>query len=67
MNWDQIKGDWSQLSHRLKEKWAKLTKDDLTTIAGRRGQLVAVLQRHYGYEKEYAETELDKFTQGLTS
>ncbi len=35
MNWDQIKGDWHQLSARLKEKWAKLTSEDLATIAGR--------------------------------
>lgn len=67
MNWDQIKGDWHQLSRRLKEKWAALTDEDLTTVAGRRGQLVVVLQRHYGYEKERTETELERFTQGLTS
>jgi uncharacterized protein YjbJ (UPF0337 family) len=67
MNWDQIKGDWHQLSARLKEKWAKLTNEDLATIAGRRGQLVAVLQGRYGFEKERAETELDKFIDALTS
>ena len=39
MNWDQIKGDWHQLSHRLKEKWAKLINEELATIAGRRRQL----------------------------
>ena len=44
MNWDQIKGDWHQLSRRLKEKWKKLTDADLTTIAGRRDQLEGVLQ-----------------------
>ena len=67
MNWDQIKGDWSQLSCKLKEKGNKLTKEDLAAIAGSRVQLVAVLQRHYGYEKERAEMELDKFTLALTS
>jgi uncharacterized protein YjbJ (UPF0337 family) len=67
MNWDQIKGDWHQLSIRLKEKWAKLTNEELATVAGRRGQLVTVLQGHYGYEKERAETELTKFVDGLTS
>ena len=34
MNWDQIKGDWHQLSRRLKEKWKKLTDADLKSIAG---------------------------------
>lgn len=49
MNWDQIKGGWHQLGRRLKETWAMLTKEDLATIAGRRGQVVVVLQGHYGY------------------
>ena len=67
MNWDQIKGDWHQLSRRLKEKWAKLTNEDLRAISGSRGQLVTVLQEHYAYDKDRAETELNKFIDGLTS
>ena len=67
MSWDQIKGDWHQLSRRLKEKWKKLTDDDLSAIAGRRDQLEGVLQERYGYDKQRAGVELDKFTIGLTS
>jgi uncharacterized protein YjbJ (UPF0337 family) len=67
MNWDQIKGDWHQLSRRLKEKWKKLTDDDLSAIAGRRDQLEGVLETRYGYDKQQAGIELDKFTTGLTS
>ena len=67
MTWDQIKGDWHQLSRRLKEKWNKLTEDDLTMVAGRREQLEGLLQNLYGYDKARAGAELDKFTNGLTS
>ena len=67
MNWDQIKGDWHQLSRRLKEKWNKLTEDDLNHVAGRREQLEGLLQKLYGYDKARAGAELDKFTNGLTS
>jgi uncharacterized protein YjbJ (UPF0337 family) len=67
MNWDQVKGDWKQLSGKLKEKWGRLTDDDLTTIAGKRVQLIGVLQERYGYEKERAEIELDKFTHMISS
>ena len=67
MNWDQIKGDWHQLSRRLKEKWKKLTDDDLSAIAGRRDQLEGVLETRYGYDKQQAGIQLDKFTTGLTS
>ena len=67
MNWDQIKGDWKQLSPRLKHKWGKLTNADLIAIAGKREQLEGVLQSRYGYEKGRAAMELDTFTDGLTS
>ena len=50
MNWDQIKGDWKQMTGKVKEKWGKLTDNELTVIAGQREQLVGVLQERYGYE-----------------
>jgi uncharacterized protein YjbJ (UPF0337 family) len=65
MNWDQIKGDWKQVTGKVKEKWGKLTDDDLTTIAGKRDQLAGLIQQRYGYAKEQAEKELDEFTQAL--
>ena len=55
MNWDQIKGDWKQFTGKVKEKWGKLTDDDLTTIAGQRDQMLGILQERYGYAKEQAE------------
>ena len=36
MNWDQIAGDWKQFTGKAKEKWGKLTDNDLTTAAGKR-------------------------------
>lgn len=67
MEWDQVKGDWHQLSARLKERWAKLTNHELATIAGRRMQLADALQRQYGYEKQRAETEIANFVHDITS
>lgn len=67
MNWDQIAGDWKQFQGKVKEKWGKLTDNDLTTIAGKRDQLAGILQQKYGYKKEQAEKELDAFTQALKS
>ena len=65
MNWDQIHGDWKQMTGKVKEKWGKLTDDDLTVIAGKRDQLAGLLQQRYGYAKEQAEKELDEFMNGL--
>jgi uncharacterized protein YjbJ (UPF0337 family) len=65
MNWDQIKGDWKQVTGKVKEKWGKLTDNELTVIAGQREQLIGALQERYGYAKEVAEREVNDFTSGL--
>ena len=65
MNWDEIKGNWKQFTGKVKEKWGKLTDDDLTTAAGQRDQLLGLLQKRYGYAKEKAEDELNRFTHTL--
>ena len=66
MNWDQIKGNWTQFTGKVKEKWGKLTDDDLTAAAGRRDQLLGLLQKRYGYAKDKAEQELNEFTHTLS-
>jgi uncharacterized protein YjbJ (UPF0337 family) len=65
MNWDQISGNWKQFTGTVKEKWGKLTDDDLMTVAGKRDQMAGLLQQKYGYAKEQAETELDEFSRTM--
>ena len=55
MNWDQIKRDWKQVARRFKEKWGQITDNDHKVFAGRRQELVLVLQDRYGYGKGHAE------------
>lgn len=61
MNWDQIEGKWKQAAGKVREKWGKLTDDDLTVINGRRDQLVGKIQERYGLAKEAAEKQVDEF------
>lgn len=61
MNWDQIAGKWKQLEGRVKEKWGKLTDDDLVRIEGKRDQLVGRVQTAYGIAKEEAEKQVRDF------
>ena len=67
MNWDQIEGKWKQYSGRAKEKWGKLTDDDLQQIAGQRDQLVGKLQERYGIAKDQVEDQIDEFIKSLDS
>ena len=60
MNLKQIKGGWSQFSGSVKTKLSKLARHEPTTIAQQREQLIDYFQQSYGYEKEQAESALDK-------
>ena len=62
MNWDQIQGKWKQSAGVVKQKWGKLTDDDLTVIAGKKDELVGKIQERYGIAKEAAQKQVDEFT-----
>jgi uncharacterized protein YjbJ (UPF0337 family) len=50
-----------QLRGKIKEKWGRLTDDDLNVIDGKREELAGTLQAKYGYQREQAEQEADEF------
>jgi uncharacterized protein YjbJ (UPF0337 family) len=56
-----VAGNWKQVKGKVKEKWGKLTDDDLEVIEGKKDQLLGRLQERYGYSKEQAEKELDSW------
>ena len=61
MNEDILAGKWSQIRGKAKQWWGDLTDDEMDQIAGKRDILVGKLQERYGYTKERAETEIDRF------
>jgi len=65
MNWDQVEGTWKQSKGKIRQKWGKLTDDDLEVIAGKRDQLIGRLQVRYGIAREEAEKQADAFVKGL--
>lgn len=58
MNEDIMQSYWKQLSGKLKQKWAKLTDDDLKQAQGDRDYLLGKLQEYYGLARDKAETAL---------
>jgi uncharacterized protein YjbJ (UPF0337 family) len=64
MNWDRIEGNWKQFTGKVKEQWGKLTDDEITQIAGDRDQLEGRIQARYGYAKDQAREEVDKWLRG---
>ena len=45
MDWNRVEGNWKQIKGSVKEKWGKLTDDDLDIINGRRDQLEGKIQQ----------------------
>src|SRR3972149_1232210 len=58
MNWDRIEGNWKQFKGNVKEKWGKLTDDQLDVIAGKRDHLAGRIQESYGITKDETEKQL---------
>jgi uncharacterized protein YjbJ (UPF0337 family) len=65
MNWDQMEGKWKQFRGSLKEKWGKLTDDDLDYIGGKKDRFIGRLQERYGHSKEEAERHADEYIRSV--
>lgn len=61
MNWDQVEGSWTEWQGKAKQKWGKLTDDELTQAKGKKDEVAGLLQKKYGYAKEEAHKQLDEF------
>lgn len=67
MNWDQIKGNWQQVTGKAKAQWGKLTDDDLDVVDGHREHLAGKIQERYGIAKEEAEKQLAEWESKASS
>jgi uncharacterized protein YjbJ (UPF0337 family) len=55
MNTLEIKGDWNIAKGKLKQKWAKLTDDDVQYVEGKHAELVGRIQKRTGETREAVE------------
>lgn len=51
----EIKGDWNITKGKLKQKWAKLTDDDLRYVEGKHDELLGRIQKATGETREAIE------------
>lgn len=60
-NRDILMGKWKQIRGRVREQWGKLTDNQVDEIGGNYDRLVGVLQENYGYTRERAMEEADRW------
>jgi uncharacterized protein YjbJ (UPF0337 family) len=61
MNWEQIQGKWQEYKGKAKQRWGKLTDNDLTVIDGKRDVLAGKIAERSGAAKEQIEKEITEF------
>ena len=64
-HWDRISGNWTQWKGRVRERWGKLTDDQLDVVAGRRDQLAGRIQEAYGLSSEETDRQLRNWERNL--
>jgi len=62
MNTLEIKGDWNIAKGKLKQKWAKLTDDDLHYVEGKQEELLGRIQKSTGESREAVEKAIKDAT-----
>jgi uncharacterized protein YjbJ (UPF0337 family) len=59
MNKLQVKGAWNEVKGKMKQKYAKLTDDDLTFVEGKEDELLGRLQQRLGKTKAEIQKEIE--------
>ena len=55
----QFKGSWNEVKGKLKQKYARLTDDDLTFAEGKDDELLGRLEKQLGKTKEELRMEIE--------
>lgn len=51
----------------MKQRWGKLTDDDVTALSGKKDELIGKLQERYGITREQAQKEADDWAAAVNS
>ena len=61
MYWDRIEANWSQFKGIVKDRWARLSDEQLERVNGRRDLLLQCIAASYDVTGEEAEKELSEW------
>jgi uncharacterized protein YjbJ (UPF0337 family) len=61
MNKDIIQGKWHEIKGAIRQKWGKITDDDIAQMKGSYEELQGILQKRYGSNKEDSRDQIDEF------
>lgn len=56
-----LSAKWKQLKGKVKEKWGKLTDDEIDQVQGKSENLIGLLEEKYAFTRKKAEAEISEF------
>jgi uncharacterized protein YjbJ (UPF0337 family) len=58
-----MENDWDQSQTKVRQRWGRLTDEDLRRIKGKRAELVNVVSERYDIKRDQAESQVEDFEQ----
>jgi uncharacterized protein YjbJ (UPF0337 family) len=66
IDWSRISGNWTHWRSLVRERWGRLSDDELDVIGGQREQLAGRIQELYGLSKSEADRQLKNWERSLS-
>jgi uncharacterized protein YjbJ (UPF0337 family) len=63
--WNKVSGNWKRVKGSVKQRWGKLTNNEITEAKGRREALNGFIQSRYGIDRESADRQIDEWLKTL--
>lgn len=63
--WNKVSGNWKRMKGSVKERWGKLTHNEIREAQGRREALNGFIQSRYGIDRETADRQIDEWLKTL--
>lgn len=57
--WDKVSGNWKRFKGGVRQRWGKLTNNEIQQAQGRREALNGFIQARYGIDREAADRQID--------
>lgn len=63
--WNKVSGNWKRMRGVVKERWGKLTHNEIREAQGRRETLNGYIQSRYGIDRDAADKQIDAWLKTL--
>jgi uncharacterized protein YjbJ (UPF0337 family) len=63
--WNKVSGNWKRMKGAVKQRWGKLTNNEIREAQGRREALNGFIQSRYGIDRETADRQIDDWLKSL--